>query len=356
MKVIVTGGAGFIGSALVRFLIRNTNYTIINVDKLTYAGNLKSLKEIDKSKRYFFEKLDICNKEKIREIFNKHNPGAIIHLAAESHVDKSIEGPQTFIDTNIVGTFNLLSVSLDYWKKLSNKKKNNFKFQHISTDEVYGDLTKDEKPFKEINQYKPSSPYAASKASSDHLVRAWHRTFGLPILITNCSNNYGPFHYPEKLIPLSIINAICGKNINVYGNGKQIRDWIYVDDHVEALTLVFQKGRIGHTYNIGANNEYTNIEVVKMICEELNNLKDKIVEENQNLPQTTKDYRNLICFVKDRPGHDLRYAINAQKIRKELGWKPKETFTSGLTKTIIWFLENDRWWKRNNFTISSKKL
>lgn len=346
MKIVVTGGAGFIGSALIRYLIKNTDYTIINIDKLTYAGNLDSLLEIRHSTRYFFEKMDICNKDKLEELFLKYSPDSVIHLAAESHVDKSIEGPQSFIDTNIIGTFNLLSVSLDYWNSLKSNKKQNFKFQHISTDEVYGDLNVHEKPFTENHPYKPSSPYAASKASSDHLVKAWHRTFNLPILITNCSNNYGPFHYPEKLIPLTIINAINQKNINVYGNGKQIRDWIYVDDHVEALTMVFKKGNIGETYNIGASNEYTNLDVVKMICEEFNNIRENSLKKNFNFSLSVKDYNNLICFVKDRPGHDFRYAINANKIKKELGWKPKETFSTGLKKTIWWFIENIDWWKK----------
>ena len=332
MNIIVTGGAGFIGSALIRYLINNTDHHILNIDKLTYAGNLKSLESISANSRYIFKQEDIINRHKITEIFDNFQPDIVFHLAAESHVDKSIEGPLDFINTNIVGTAVMLDASYHYWLNCDSDKKKSFKFQHISTDEVYGSLESDEF-FSENTSYDPSSPYSASKASSDHLVRAWHKTFGLPVLITNCSNNYGPYQFPEKLIPLIIINAIQGKSIPIYGNGLQIRDWLYVDDHVRALYEVMQNGRIGETYNIGGNNQKTNLEVVNILCELLD-------ECSQPEAHGLSSYKELIEFVKDRPGHDTRYAIDANKIFKELGWQPHHTFESGMKLTLSWYMEN----------------
>ena len=339
MKLLVTGGAGFIGSAVVRHIVAETEYSVVNVDKLTYAGNLDSLGDCADSKRYFFEQVDICDSASLACVFEKHQPDAVMHLAAESHVDRSIDGASDFIQTNIVGTFSLLEVARHYWTRLNDARKANFRFHHISTDEVYGDLSADAGLFTEQSSYEPSSPYAASKASSDHLVRAWHRTYGLPVLLTNCSNNYGPYHFPEKLIPLMILNALEGKPLPVYGNGQQIRDWLYVEDHARALLIVATKGKIGETYNIGDCNEKANIDVVKGIC--------ALLEEFcPQKPEGVAHYADLITFVKDRPGHDLRYAIDASKIEREMGWKPQESFESGLRKTVAWFLENKTWWQR----------
>ncbi len=344
IKILITGGAGFIGGALVRHIINNTNHTVLNIDKLTYASNLNSLINISKNERYFFNKVDICDKIELMKIFSDYQPDIIMHLAAESHVDRSIETPDEFIKTNIYGTYNLLEQSRIYWSKLKNEKKNNFCFYHISTDEVYGDLCSPEgnknidKLFTENTSYAPSSPYSASKASSDHLVRAWFRTYDLPILITNCSNNYGPYQFPEKLIPLIILNALEGKSLPIYGKGNQIRDWLYVEDHILALLLVADKGRIGETYNIGGNNEKQNIEVVHTIC--------KVLQEVAPINKSALNilsYESLIKFVDDRPGHDMRYAVDTNKIKHELGWRPQETFDSGIRKTIQWYLDNKKW-------------
>lgn len=333
MKIFITGGAGFIGSAVIRNIIQNTSHHIVNIDKLTYAGNLNSLLDVKKSSRYTFEQIDICDKGKITQLFKLHKPDAIMHLAAESHVDRSISGPSDFIQTNIIGTYNLLEVARVYWAELSEIKKMKFRFHHISTDEVYGDLANQNSLFTESTAYNPSSPYSASKASSDHLVRAWYRTYGLPIIISNCSNNYGPYQFPEKLIPLVILNALSGKDLPVYGNGLQIRDWLYVKDHAEALYKIVTIGKIGETYNVGGHNEKTNIDVIKYICSLLDNMiKDK--------PKNIQHFHDRITFVDDRPGHDERYAIDATKIEKELGWKPKETFESGIQKTVQWYVNN----------------
>lgn len=337
MKILVTGGAGFIGSELIRHIISHTDNEIINVDCLTYAGNLASLRGVSDSPRYSFEKVDICDQALLEHVFLKHQPDCVMHLAAESHVDRSIEGPEQFIQTNVIGTYNLLQVSLNYWSGLSGKAKQLFRFHHISTDEVYGDLDAGGL-FTEETPYAPSSPYSASKASSDHLVRAWHRTYNLPILVTNCSNNYGPYHFPEKLIPHIILSALAGKPLPVYGDGLQVRDWLYVEDHARALYKVLVEGRVGETYNIGGHNEKTNIEVVKAICV----LLDELVIDK---PQGVESFEHLICFVEDRPGHDLRYAIDATKILSDLSWKPEETFDSGLRKTVQWYLENESWWQ-----------
>jgi dTDP-glucose 4,6-dehydratase len=334
--IAITGGAGFIGSALIRHLIQNTDFRILNIDKLTYAGNLHSLGVIQESNNYFFEKIDICDKNNLTKIFEEYKPNLIIHLAAESHVDRSIDDPGEFIQTNIIGTYNLLECSKDYWSCLKGDKKIDFRFLHVSTDEVYGDLSDKNDFFSEDTSYDPSSPYSASKASSDHLVRAWYRTYGLPILITNCSNNYGPCQFPEKLIPHVILSALDGKKIPIYGDGKQVRDWLYVDDHVKALTEVVFNGKPGETYNIGGRNEIKNIDVVLKICSVL----DLLVPEKLN---QFKSFSELITYVEDRPGHDLRYAINADKILKELDWKPLENFESGIQKTILWYLNNNEW-------------
>jgi dTDP-glucose 4,6-dehydratase len=336
MKIMITGGAGFIGSALIRHAITNTGHSVVNVDKLTYAGNLESLKSVAYDPRYCFELADICDAAKINALLQQHQPDAIMHLAAESHVDRSIDGPAAFIETNIVGTYLLVEAARNYWQGLDSERKTKFRFHHISTDEVYGDLPNDDSLFTETTPYSPSSPYSASKASSDHIVRAWQRTYGLPVLVTNCSNNYGPYHFPEKLIPLVILNALEGKPLPVYGDGKQVRDWLYVDDHAKALLTVVETGKVGETYNIGGHNEQENIHVVRSIC--------AILEELQpNKPNGISNYQDLITFVKDRPGHDLRYAIDAGKIADELGWKPKETFDTGLKKTVQWYLDNKDW-------------
>ena len=342
MKLLVTGGAGFIGSAVIRHIIQNTGDSVVNVDKLTYAGNLESLAAVSDCDRYAFEQGDICDRTELDRVFAQHQPDAVMHLAAESHVDRSIDGPAAFIETNIVGTYILLEAARNYWQTLDGARKKLFRFHHISTDEVYGDLPHPDEDlnakamlFTESTSYAPSSPYSASKASSDHLVRAWRRTYGLPTLITNCSNNYGPYHFPEKLIPHIILNALQGKPLPVYGKGDQIRDWLYVEDHARALYKVVTEGKIGETYNIGGHNEKQNLQVVHTLCEILQELK----------PQAGQ-YKDLIAFVKDRPGHDRRYAIDAGKIENELGWKPQETFESGMRKTVQWYLDNEAWWQR----------
>ena len=334
--ILVTGGAGFIGSALIRHIIKNTYHSVVNIDKLSYSGNLQSLESIESNKNYIFEQVDICDEKELNRIFKKNKPDIVMHLAAESHVDRSIDGPGDFIKTNIVGTFTLLEQSKNYWQSLEGDKKNNFRFLHVSTDEVYGDLEGTTDFFSEETSYDPSSPYSATKASSDHLVRAWHRTYGLPVLITNCSNNYGPCQFPEKLIPHVILNALEGKNLPIYGDGRQIRDWLYVDDHVLALMSVVLDGNVGETYNIGGSNEIQNIEVVKKIC----NILDKLISNKLN---GMASFSELITYVKDRPGHDVRYAINANKINRDLGWKPKESFESGILKTVQWYLTNNDW-------------
>ena len=333
-NILVTGGAGFIGSAVIRYLINETNNNVLNVDKLTYAGNLESLASVNDNPRYQFLHADICDKVAMTKAFDDFEPDIVMHLAAESHVDRSIDGPMDFIQTNIIGTYTLLEVARNYWQNLTEDKKSRFKFHHISTDEVYGDLEGTDDLFTEETSYSPSSPYSASKASSDHLVRAWHRTYGLPIVITNCSNNYGPYHFPEKLIPLVILNALDGKPLPVYGDGKQIRDWLYVEDHARALYLVATTAKVGETYNIGGHNEKQNIDVVKTICTILDNINPRMDGQS---------YTQQITFVKDRPGHDLRYAIDASKINNELGWQPQETFESGIQKTVEWYLSNQDW-------------
>ncbi|MBD7978581.1 dTDP-glucose 4,6-dehydratase [Serpens gallinarum] len=353
MKILVTGGAGFIGSAVIRHIIRNTADSVVNLDKLTYAGNLESLAEISDSERYAFEHVDICNRAELDRVFRKHQPDAVMHLAAESHVDRSIDGPSAFIETNIVGTYCLLEASRQYWLGLDETRKAAFRFHHISTDEVYGDLEGPEDLFTETTSYAPSSPYSASKASSDHLVRAWRRTYGMPTLITNCSNNYGPYHFPEKLIPLIILNALEGKPLPIYGKGDQVRDWLYVEDHARALYKVVTEGEVGETYNIGGHNEKQNIEVVHTLCELLDEFRPvssnaKICGSdapvaNQAAGLAMSSYKDLITHVQDRPGHDLRYAIDASKIQRELGWTPEETFESGIRKTVEWYLNNPDW-------------
>lgn len=342
MKLLITGGAGFIGSAVIRHIISNTQDSVVNVDKLTYAGNLESLADVSESDRYTFEQVDICNRDELKRVFLEQQPDAVMHLAAESHVDRSIDGPADFIETNIVGTYTLLEVVRAYWNKLGDEQRAAFRFHHISTDEVYGDLphpdevdNAEQHLFTEETAYSPSSPYSASKASSDHLVRAWQRTYGLPTLITNCSNNYGPYHFPEKLIPLMILNALEGKPLPVYGKGDQIRDWLYVEDHARALYKVIIEGIPGETYNIGGHNEKQNIEVVRILCDIL-----------QELRPQERQYRDLITTVADRPGHDSRYAIDAGKIQKELGWVPEETFETGIRKTVEWYLDNLGWCQR----------
>lgn len=334
MKILVTGGAGFIGSAVIRHIISNTSDSVINVDKLTYAGNLESLISVGQSPRYVFERVDICDREQIERVLSEHEPDAIMHLAAESHVDRSISGPSEFIQTNIIGTYTLLEAARQYWLTLDDTRKADFRFHHISTDEVYGDLDGPEELFTETTPYQPSSPYSASKASSDHLVRAWSRTYDLPTLITNCSNNYGPYHFPEKLIPLVILNALEGKALPVYGKGNQVRDWLYVEDHARALYKVVTEGVVGETYNIGGHNEKQNIEVVHALCA----LLDELRPDSPHVPHAA-----LITYVKDRPGHDQRYAIDANKIQRELGWAPEETFESGIRKTVEWYLSNGDW-------------
>jgi dTDP-glucose 4,6-dehydratase len=343
MKLLVTGGAGFIGSAVVRHIIRDTADSVVNLDKLTYAGNLESLKDVSNDQRYAFERVDICDREEVGRVFHQHSPDAVMHLAAESHVDRSIDGPAEFIQTNIVGTYTLLETAREYWQSLDSKRRAGFRFHHISTDEVYGDLEDDESLFTETTPYAPSSPYSASKASSDHLVRAWYRTYKLPTIITNCSNNYGPYHFPEKLIPLMILNALEGKPLPVYGKGDQIRDWLYVEDHARALYKVATQARTGETYNIGGNNEKKNIEVVFAICDLLDQLHP--VTKNQNV-KGPGSYRNLVTHVEDRPGHDKRYAIDATKIQRELDWRPQETFETGIRKTVEWYLKHPEWCQR----------
>ncbi|QIR15069.1 dTDP-glucose 4,6-dehydratase [Shewanella aestuarii] len=342
MKILVTGGAGFIGSAVIRHLIHQTHHSVVNVDKLTYAGNLLSLTSVEQDSRYCFERLDICEQALLQQVFERHQPDAVMHLAAESHVDRSITGPSDFIQTNIVGTYSLLEVSRQYWQRLSDEKQKQFRLHHISTDEVYGDLAHPDDVeqavlplFTEQTAYAPSSPYSASKAASDHLVRAWHRTYGLPTLVSNCSNNYGPYHFPEKLIPLVILNALEGKPLPIYGKGDQIRDWLYVEDHARALVKVLTEGEVGETYNIGGHNERRNIEVVTEICNVLDEL----------MPKSTS-YAEQIDYVTDRPGHDRRYAIDAAKIARTLNWSPQETFESGIRKTVQWYLANTHWCKQ----------
>ncbi|MDN5622929.1 MAG: dTDP-glucose 4,6-dehydratase [Acinetobacter sp.] len=336
MRILVTGGAGFIGSAVIRHIIQNTNHTVLNVDKLTYAGNLESLALVENNERYQFSHTDICNREALDHLFCEFSPDAVMHLAAESHVDRSISGPLDFIETNIIGTYQLLEATRKYWLSLRNDAKQEFRFHHISTDEVYGDLEGTTGLFTETTAYSPSSPYSASKASSDHLVRAWHRTYGLPVIVTNCSNNYGPYHFPEKLIPLMILNALQAKALPVYGNGQQIRDWLFVEDHARALYKVVTEGVVGETYNIGGHNEKANIDVVHSIC-------DLLEELAPNKPEGIQYYKDLINYVTDRPGHDVRYAIDASKIQNELGWVPEESFETGLRKTVEWYLNNQEW-------------
>ncbi|ABM00448.1 dTDP-glucose 4,6-dehydratase [Shewanella amazonensis] len=377
MKILVTGGCGFIGSAVIRHLISHTEHSVVNVDKLTYAANLLSVAEAAESARYALERVDICDRQALGAVFARHQPDVVMHLAAETHVDRSITGADAFIQTNIVGTYTLLEVAREYWRQLDDMRKNAFRFHHVSTDEVFGDLAdqvnaeclvenaelntdgassplsihdstlKTAAPFTESSAYAPSSPYSASKASSDHLVRAWHRTYGLPIVVSNCSNNYGPFQYPEKLIPLTIQNALAGKALPVYGQGNQSRDWLYVEDHARALLAVMTRGRVGETYNIGGNSERQNLEVVKSICailDELAPLHERTQELNpHHASPNTLHYESLITFVADRPGHDVRYAIDASKITEQLGWKPQETFESGLRKTVEWYVLNGEW-------------
>ncbi|ABE74407.1 dTDP-glucose 4,6-dehydratase [Psychrobacter cryohalolentis] len=350
MKFLITGGAGFIGSAVVRHLLQHTQNSLMNLDKLTYAGNLESCDPVSDNSRYTFEQVDICNPTELARVFERYQPDVVMHLAAESHVDRSIDAPDDFIRTNIVGTYNMLEAARAYWSHLSSERKQIFRFHHISTDEVYGDLPhpdKLENPnsvgeylFTETTSYAPSSPYSASKASSDHLVRAWYRTYGLPVVITNCSNNYGPYHFPEKLVPHIILNALAGKSLPVYGDGSQIRDWLYVEDHARALIKVATEGVVGETYNIGGHNEKRNIDVVLILC--------ALLEEmaSDQKPAGIAKYEDLIVFVKDRAGHDVRYAIDASKIERELDWVPEESFETGMRKTVQWYLDNKNWWQR----------
>jgi dTDP-glucose 4,6-dehydratase len=338
MKILITGGAGFIGSAVIRHIINNTKHQVLNIDKLTYAGNLSSLQSVENSPNYSFSQIDICDSKDLQKAFNEFQPNAIMHLAAESHVDKSIDSPDDFLKTNIFGTYNMLECTRKYLTEFNFNDEDSFVFHHVSTDEVYGDLDGTHKLFTEDTSYKPSSPYSATKASSDHLVRAWGRTFNLPIIITNCSNNYGPFHFPEKLIPHMILNALDGKSLPVYGDGLQVRDWLYVEDHAQALLTILCNGKLGNTYNIGGHNQKTNLEVVNQIC--------RLLEELvPNKPKNIKNYSDLITHVHDRPGHDKHYAIDASKLTTEIGWMPSETFDSGLRKTVKWFIDNELWWQ-----------
>ena len=334
-RILITGGSGFIGSTLIRYIINQTQDSVINIDKLTYAANQSALKGVENNPRYAFEQIDICDLKAIESVFEKYQPDAVMHLAAESHVDRSIEGAAAFIQTNIIGTYTLLETARTYWNELNAEKKVAFRFLHISTDEVYGDLEGSDDLFTETTPYAPSSPYSASKASSDHLVKAWHRTYGLPTIITHSSNNYGFYQYPEKLIPLMTLNALEGKSLPVYGNGLQIRDWLFVEDHAKALYKVMKEGKVGETYNIGGNCEKANIEIVRTIC----SLLEELVP---NKPEGVARYEDLITYVKDRPGHDVRYAIDATKIGRELGWKPQETFESGIRKTVEWYLNTKK--------------
>lgn len=338
MIFLITGGSGFIGSAVIRYIINNTDHQVINIDKLTYAADPRALIEVENNPRYFFEQIDICDRLSLDNIFHKYQPDTVMHLAAESHVDRSISVSAAFIETNIIGTYTLLEASRCYWETLPLSKKGPFRFHHISTDEVYGELQDKNSLFTENTPYHPNNPYSASKASSDHLVRAWYRTYGLPTIVTNCSNNYGPYQYPEKLIPLIILNALSGKSLPIYGDGMQIRDWLYVEDHAKALYKVITEGKIGETYNIGGNNERTNLEIVLTICQILEELAP-------NKPNGIIKYKDLITFVADRPGHDFCYAIDASKIKKELGWYPEETFESGLRKTVEWYLYSRKFYK-----------
>jgi len=342
--ILITGGAGFIGSAVVRHIIENTSDSVINVDKLTYAGNVESLVSVSNNERYHFVQTDICDAKAMAAVFKKYQPTTVMHLAAESHVDRSIDGPAEFMQTNIIGTFVLLEAARAYWNELAADKRSTFRFHHISTDEVYGDLERTDELFTEETSYDPSSPYSASKASSDHLVRAWYRTYDFPVVVTNCSNNYGPYHFPEKLIPHIILNALSGKSLPIYGDGSQIRDWLYVDDHARALYKVATEGVVGETYNIGGHNEKKNIEVVETLCTILDELRP--ISDNPAFTSSMVSYKELITFVKDRPGHDVRYAIDASKIEKELGWVPIESFDTGIRKTVDWYLNNETWWKR----------
>ena len=354
-RIMITGGAGFIGSAIIRFLIYKKKCKVLNFDKITYAGNLSSLKNISKNSRYYFVKGDICNQNLVTKTIREFKPDAVMHLAAETHVDRSIDSPKVFIKTNILGTFVLLESAKQYWQSLNSDSKNNFRFHHISTDEVYGSV-KGGKLFNEDSAYNPSSPYSASKASSDHLTRAWHRTYYFPIIITNCSNNYGPYQMPDKLIPLVIVNALMNKPLPVYGNGKHYRDWLHVDDHVRALYKVITKGSIGETYNISSGNEKTNIEVVKKICEILDEIKPRLVKSKKN-KKKINSYKSLICYVPDRPGHDQRYGIDNSKICKNLNWTSKEPFNVGLRKTVEWYLNNfERYYDIKHYSYCRKNI
>ena len=334
-RILVTGGAGFIGSALVRHLIAESDHHILNVDALTYAGNLSSLAQVEGSNRYRFAQADICDTARMAALLDEFQPNIVTHLAAESHVDRSIDGPAAFIETNLVGTFSMLRATLDYWRTLPTEVQAAFRFHHISTDEVFGALG-DDGFFTEATAYDPRSPYSASKAGSDHLVRAWHHTYGLPIVLTNCSNNYGPYHFPEKLIPLMIIKCLAGEALPVYGTGANVRDWLYVDDHVRALRAVFERGTVGDSYMVGGNAERTNLQVVHVICDTLDRVRPRA---------DGASYRDQISYVSDRPGHDFRYAIDAAKLERELGWKPQESFEAGIEKTIRWYLDNESWWR-----------